>query len=108
MKLDNSLKIYDYLLEQSRDGKTTLSISRELGIPVKEIRENLNAFKSTFVRVGDSEKFTVNRINSADKNTLIKEFEEQKSSSKSNNFLYLILVSIFLSLTTVIIGASGS
>ena len=110
MKTDNCLSIFDYLSEQSRDGKFALSISRELEIPTSDVKEYLNEFSSSFVRVGNTEKYTINRIAGATKTALAKKLEEPTNVAEKSNsvFWLLIIFSIFLSLTTVLITTNGS
>lgn len=104
MKLEHSLGIFDYLEKSGRVGKSVLTISREVKLTPNEVRACINGLSDSFVRVGDSEKFTVNNIKGATRDSLIEEHLKMVKESKSDTLLFwaLIVISFAASVTTLL------
>ena len=89
-KLEIATKVYDHLAKQGREGKIPLSIGRELGVSVSEVKEIVQRLKGTFVKVGDTQRYTINRFKSANKNTLQREFKEAYQERDSGSMDSLV------------------
>lgn len=108
MKLDNSIEIFKYLAKSERSGKSVLTISRELKLSPGEVRNCLPNLKESFVRVGNTERFTVNNFKTTTLETLIQEHRKFVKEDKNNSIISwaLIAISLFSSVTAIL--ASGS
>ncbi len=104
MNLEESLEIFNYLARSGREGKSILTISRELKLKPKDVRNCITSLKGSFVRVGNSENFTVNNFKTASQESLIKEHQSVVKTDKNDNFIFwaLIAISLFSSVTAIL------
>jgi len=71
----HSERIFEYLNEQSRAGKSAITIANELNLKVTDVKKILTGLPNSFVRVGDSLNFTVNRFKKASLFSLRRELQ---------------------------------
>ena len=72
-----AIDIFEYLSSHDPKGKLPMTISREIGIPMAIVKGIVESMSNIFVRVGSSERFTINRFKAASKQKLIREFRDQ-------------------------------
>ncbi len=97
MDKENGLRVYDYLNSKERAGKLVVTIARELDLVSNEVKLYLKEHQDCFVRVGDSDRYTINRFSGVNRSQLSLALEEENSQDREwyDNWYFWLFVLLF-------------
>lgn len=102
MNLENGLKVYDYLSSRERAGKSVFAIAHELGLASNEVKHYLKGHKDCFVRVGDSDRYTINRFSGVNRSQLSLTLKKENSQEQEwyDGWYFWLFVLLFFFIIT--------
>lgn len=94
MNSSDILKIHDCLSEKDRAGLSAMQIAQEINVPGGDIEKYVSKFSKSFVRVGESSKYTLNRFSSPNnsRKVLLAEIRKAKNERAFIYFCFSVLV----------------
>ncbi len=106
MNSTEALKIYDYLHSKGKEGAPLLTIAKETRIASASLKHYFQNLSKSFVRVGVSQKYSLNSFNSApnQRDLLLNELGKynQKRTLNSVGVAIAIGSAVFVSVMVVV------
>jgi len=107
LKVSELSKILEALDSQAPKGVGVFSISKETTLDPQTLREYLSKYKDYFVQLPNEQSYQINRFGKfkGSVDEIIQHYEKELESQKSSSnwLLYLLFISVFVTLSAAIV-----